>query len=477
MKIKKYREPAGQLNFGLFTKKVPLTYADIVNAAEMANSNRKINATIEQQRRKEAKTQQLNTSTITAQDNTNVRMKEPSRTYEQAKQDFENKAHYTGTIEPYNQEKHEGWMEVDPKTGDPTWHTPEYKNAEPPSEISRMLHSPAFQLLLSIPFADLPFILKNANYNGVPFAEFEEVPLDFVTKQSGNVSVPAIENDVEPLQIIQLRQPREFTIDDARIIDSRERALAKIRGFKDYATQDEFADDVTKGLTEPTQNMLRHNMVERYKNAYLAEGGDPGYLYQIDEIADNAMKNVNVGRYSAEDYAATGATYLDGFYEPARNFISLNKDAFIEPHEGLHLLYNHLKISELQFDKLMQAYGQDFLNLPKTGFSGRIERLESMKDEMMALNWDGRSTLLKENIGQSLEVQNQLIKQATPTQVYNAIAESGPYGNHFVKYLYSKGLCTPERAEAIKDAMIYVGSLMPFIMRGNSTYNYIKKSI
>jgi len=47
MKIKKYREPAGQLNFGLFTKKVPLTYADIVNAAEMANSNRKINATIE----------------------------------------------------------------------------------------------------------------------------------------------------------------------------------------------------------------------------------------------------------------------------------------------------------------------------------------------------------------------------------------------------------------------------------------------
>lgn len=476
--VQKYREPAGRMNFGLYTKKVPLNYADIVDAAEMADSNRKMRQAIEEQRRKEAANQSLQSSITTPQDNTNIQTKQPTRTYEQAKQDFENGAHYTGTLEPYNEEAHKGWMEVDPRTGETTWHAPTIieNNLEGADmqQWHRMWSSPALQLALGIPLADLPFIFKNINYNGVPFADFEEIPLDYTPRPSGNVSVPSIENRVEPLQVINVEKQEPYTMQRALALDEKERALAKINGYKDYQNQVEFADDVTKGVSEPVYNMMRHNMVNRYKRAYLYEGGDPGYLYKIDEVADDAMRNVNIGRYTQADYNAAGYGEVDGFYQPDRNFISLNLSKFGEPHEVEHLLYEHMPISQLQARTLADAYGKEFINLPNTPFASRIERMTDMRRELVTLNWDGRMSLLGNNMTKDLATQDAIIRAATPTQVFEALARASEYGNHFVNYLYSLGRCTPERAEAIKKAMIYVGSAAPFVMRGNSEYNYVR---
>ena len=94
------------------------------------------------------------------QDNTRTKRIEPRLTYKQARYKNSRQRRSEATIEPYNYEAHNGWMELDPITGEPAWHAPTVVSAEPLSEGQRMWRSPAFQLALA-PMLDVPFILGN----------------------------------------------------------------------------------------------------------------------------------------------------------------------------------------------------------------------------------------------------------------------------------------------------------------------------
>ena len=103
------------------------------------------------------------TSTVTR----NYMLRKRGKTDEQReKEELDRRAHSTGTIEPYNEEAHKGWMEVVPETGDVVYHAPTYteipmKGADM-QMWDRMWSSPAFQLALT-PMLDFPMIYKGLN--------------------------------------------------------------------------------------------------------------------------------------------------------------------------------------------------------------------------------------------------------------------------------------------------------------------------
>lgn len=92
---------------------------------------------------------------------------------ERKAEDFYNRATnqgvYQHTVEPTNIRARTGHIQVDPKTGDVVEYTaPTTVSAAPLTEGQRMWRSPAFQLALSIPTIDLPFIFKGLSPKTLP---------------------------------------------------------------------------------------------------------------------------------------------------------------------------------------------------------------------------------------------------------------------------------------------------------------------
>lgn len=129
------------------------------------------------------------------QDNTRLTPIQPKLTYEQARYLASRKpsGRREATIEPYNQEAHKGWMELDPITGEPTWHQPTTVSAEPLTEGQRMWSSPAFQLAL-VPMLDVPFILGNLGKAATVAKKAYTAPRVAITPVDASIGTSDLQN-------------------------------------------------------------------------------------------------------------------------------------------------------------------------------------------------------------------------------------------------------------------------------------------
>lgn len=103
------------------------------------------------------------------------------------------KAHQTDNVAPYNEEAHKGWMELDPTTGETTWHQPTTVSAEPLTEGQRMWQSPAFQLALA-PMLDVPFILGNLGKAATVAKKAYNAPRVAITPVDASIGTSDLQN-------------------------------------------------------------------------------------------------------------------------------------------------------------------------------------------------------------------------------------------------------------------------------------------
>lgn len=369
---------------------------------------------------------------------------------EKKAEEFYNRAHDTGTVASTDVQAREGWMEVNPISGEAEWHTPTTVSAAPLTEGQRMWQSPAFQLALA-PMFDAPFILANAAR----------------TKQAYKILGDAVENS----------NALKSNISD---LNRRYAALQKVYGINPE-NPTAFSTDVTKGLSNEAKSHLAHNTVERNARELLKAGAKSENMPKYTSFAENLMNDVNVGRYTQKDYSDAGMDFV-GFFNPDRNFISVNMESSyspfaIETHEGRHLLDKHMPLLNSQKDVLFKAYGREFLKVPETEFAGPgVKGYKHIADDIVTTNLNARDALLGENAKLPLSEQDLLIDAATDEEIFNAVKASNGYGKGFIEYLSHLGKLTPQKAQALRDAMKYVGSYtLPIGGIGVTGYSYLNQ--
>jgi len=106
-------------------------------------------------------------------------------------------------------------------------------------------------------------------------------------------------------------------------------------------------------------------------------------------------------------------------------------------HEIRHKIDEGLPLTEEETNILKRAYGDSFLNLPKTDkymiSSGFTEDYDMWPDAITT-NRDARSKLLGNNEHVlDIDAQNKIIDDASDEDIVKAIAESNGYGRAFVK--------------------------------------------
>lgn len=140
-------------------------------------------------------------------------------------------------------------------------------------------------------------------------------------------------------------------------------------------------------------------------------------------------------------------------------------------HEIRHKIDEGLPLTEEETNILKRAYGDSFLNLPKTDkymiSSGFTEDYDMWPDAITT-NRDARSKLLggDEHV-LDLDAQNKIIDDASDEDIVKAIAESNGYGRAFVKSYTGRIGTHPsiiqkipkEQIQAWKTAMKYVGAI------------------
>ena len=221
---------------------------------------------------------------------------------------------------------------------------------------------------------------------------------------------------------------------------------------------------ITKGLSKEYQENLLNNTIGRTIN-YLKEekGLDEAGAKNIYDIAKQQLKDVQVGRFSKANYELAGKENFGGFYYPKKNFISLRTDIPEKQtilHEGRHMLDYNMPITLPKKHKeiLNEAYGEDFINIPKTKYAGGLKDYSNMDREMVTTNLDARNKLLGNLDDLSIEQQNSIIDKANDNTIISAIESSNGYGSRYIKYLKDNGLLTKEKIQKFRNAMKYVGS-------------------
>jgi len=226
-----------------------------------------------------------------------------------------------------------------------------------------------------------------------------------------------------------------------------------------------FTSDVVKGLSPQAQSDLMRNTVERNINELREAGYGNETIDAYRKKARQLLKDVNVGRYSADDYAKAEMSDVGGFYSDADNFISVNTGShfpehFVEKHEGRHLLDYKLddnlgkyddelvfgtdfdldaiknverQVHENQREILAKAFDDDFVNLPNTEFAGSLKGYKLMPREIATTNRDARDVLLGKSYSEWDPIlQNKLIDKMPDEKIFNAVEEANGYGRKFI---------------------------------------------
>lgn len=242
-----------------------------------------------------------------------------------------------------------------------------------------------------------------------------------------------------------------------------------------------FSSDVSKGLSWEAKEDLMNNTVKRNLREFRKEGYDDLSRLQYQEKVKDLLDNVNVGRYTNEDYVKASAEGLGGFYDDARNFISVNTDNptlprnRIEAHEGRHLIDYNTSMLDSQYDLLSKAYDDDFLNIPNTEFAGTLKDYKLMNKERVTTNRDSRNVLLsnKDLNNRSLKEQDTYIDNASNEEIFNAVENSNGYGRKFIKFLKANNKLTSQKAQELRKAMKYVGGYAaPVAIGGTAAASY-----
>lgn len=271
----------------------------------------------------------------------------------------------------------------------------------------------------------------------------------------------------------------------------RLRAIRRINGYPEdvnLSGMDDFADNVTTGLSQEAKEGLRRSTIDRNVRALRQdyatgqrinnpsndhiledlESIDRGYR----KLAENAIEGVKVGRYSAEDYLLAGEDGTQGFFNGGRNFISLNKGAKdilkTEKHEGRHLIDKAtLRILTPRQERILEsAYDSDFTQLPYVNRYKFLEGYENMGSERVTTNRDARDLLLKqlkkdyklESIP-DLATEDKLISTAKDWAIFDAMENSNGYGWAYIDWLKHIGELTPAKAQQFRQAMKHVGGV------------------
>lgn len=221
---------------------------------------------------------------------------------------------------------------------------------------------------------------------------------------------------------------------------------------------------LAKGLSKEYQEHLLNNTIGRTIN-YLKEekGLDEIGAKNIYDIAKQQLKDVQIGRFSKANYELAGQKNFAGFYNPRNNFISVRTDIPEKQtilHEGRHMLDYNMPITLPKKHKeiLNEAYGEDFINIPKTKYAEGLKDYSNMDMEMVTTNLDARNKLLGNLDDLSIEQQNSIIDKAGDNVIINAIEDSNGYGRRYINYLRDSGLLTKEKIQKFRNAMKYVGS-------------------
>lgn len=233
------------------------------------------------------------------------------------------------------------------------------------------------------------------------------------------------------------------------------------------------------GLPNDIIDYMMHNTVARNAKAFEKEGMSLSAIKEYEKAARRNMNNVEVGIYSGNDYKNAGySNNTGGFYIPEENFISINRDSsfptpFALKHEARHMLDNKVrKLTNEQTDMLNEAYGEEFINIPKTKYARGLEDYEHMDKEMVTTNRDARDLFLGSSSDFSIEQQNKLIDRIAdkyPMDIFGAVEKANGYGKRFIEFLRDNGGLTKERALKLARAMKYVGvsSSVPILYKNN----------
>lgn len=283
----------------------------------------------------------------------------------------------------------------------------------------------------------------------------------------------------------------------------RLRAIRRINGYPEdvnLSGMDDFADNVTTGLSQEAKEGLRRSTIDRNVRALRQdyatgqrinnpsndhiledlESIDRGYR----KLAENAIEGVKVGRYSAEDYLLAGEDGTQGFFNGGRNFISLNKGAKdilkTEKHEGRHLIDKAtLRILTPRQERILEsAYDSDFTQLPYVNRYKFLEGYENMGSERVTTNRDARDLLLKqlkkdyklESIP-DLATEDKLISTAKDWAIFDAVENSNGYGWAYIDWLKHIGELTPAKAQQFRQAMKHVGGVAAPVAIGTALGN------
>lgn len=261
-----------------------------------------------------------------------------------------------------------------------------------------------------------------------------------------------------------------------------------------------WADDVSIGLPKYVQDAIMHDVVDRNIAEFIGEGLSAEEAAEYANAAKKQLGSVRVGKYSKRDYEKAGWGNFGGFYDPNRNFISINdagNPRRVYTHEGRHLLDNKiddeiLSLSDVSvfgkdFDSdkallrmqrarqkqemtLRDAYDSDFESIPNSKFAEGLEDYKSMNREAITTNLDSR-TYAYENFADARSLdsgvriedlptaeQNAFIDGLTDEQIFEAVEGANGYGRRYIAVLRDKGKLTPEKAQQFRESMKHVGA-------------------
>ena len=224
------------------------------------------------------------------------------------------------------------------------------------------------------------------------------------------------------------------------------------RPFRKFNSEDE------------TLSYLRHNSLGRTRK-YGTDSFSQEQIDEFDKGFNDYMKDYDYQTFNSQKWEKAGKEDLAGFHDPENKYIAAVEDSKIPlknimRHEVRHAYDNYGDIlSNKQHDILDNAYGSDFVDLPKkVAGNDPLKGYSNMGLEKTTTNLDARKALLKgREESASIEVQNMIIDKMTDEKIIEAVRNSNGYGRRYIEYLEENNLLTPQKVQAFRDAMKYVG--------------------
>ena len=162
---------------------------------------------------------------------------------------------------------------------------------------------------------------------------------------------------------------------------------------------------------------------------------------------------------------------VGGIYNPTTNKIMIresNQDKLgTLIHEIRHRVDDGVPTTQHEMDLLQAAFGPEFLKIPYA-----IKYNYDTTPDMVTTIGDARRALFGER-SIPIEMQNDFIDILPDETITNAVKKGNGYGRELIEMLEKSETLTPERVNAFREAMKYVGmSALPLLLGSTYTNNY-----